>query len=56
MEALILILGSVVAAAIIAAAIKVALRIPALPPQAELVAFGAILLVCLLTVFGFCGQ
>ena len=56
MEAIVLILGAAVVSAIIAIAIKAALGNPSLPPQAELVAFGVILLVCLLTLFGFCGQ
>ena len=55
MQALILILGSVVVAGIIALTLKAALRLPQLPPQLEIGGYALILLMCLLTIFGLCG-
>ena len=54
MQALILILGSMVVAGLIAIALKAALRLPQLPPQIEIGGYALILLMCLLTVFGLC--
>ena len=54
MDAVFLIMGSVVAASIVTLGLKAALRVGALPPQVEITAFAVILLVCLLTVFGIC--
>ena len=54
MDAVFLIMGSVVVTAVVTLALKVALRLGALPPQVEIAAFAFILLVCLLTVFGIC--
>ena len=55
MQGLILILGSVVVAGIIALTLKAALRLPQLPPQLEIGGYALILLMCLLIVFGLCG-